>query len=219
MKNRKTSFTLIELLVVVAIIAVLVAILLPALAQARQTVRQIVCGSHFRQIGLANQMYASDNNGYFPPTGEGTVYFYIHWPRGHLGHYIPADSAVWRCPTDTRVSASGEALYPSVMYNRNLCIFGWSAGDFDHPSIKLSQIENPSRVVATYENQYTPVDPNPHIPYMVFTGVGFSNMPQYNPHKNGTTANYLEVDGHVQVVTAIPYLPWSNERDGLTFTP
>ncbi len=63
----KRGFTLIELLVVIAIIAILAAILFPVFAKAREKSRQTACLSNQRQIGLASQIYAQDNQELFPP--------------------------------------------------------------------------------------------------------------------------------------------------------
>ncbi len=68
------AFTLIELLVVIAIIAILAALLLPALAKAKQRGKQMNEINAGRQLMLAWQMYADDNNdnvlpGYVFPNG------------------------------------------------------------------------------------------------------------------------------------------------------
>ena len=60
MKNIK--FTLIELLVVIAIIAILAAMLLPALSAARASAMSSTCISNLKQLGLAANLYADDNN-------------------------------------------------------------------------------------------------------------------------------------------------------------
>ena len=82
----KRGFTLIELLVVIAIIAILAAILFPVFAKAREKARQTKCTSNQRQIALAAQMYAQENNEQLPPMSQ-------FWTA------IGVPSAVFTCPT------------------------------------------------------------------------------------------------------------------------
>lgn len=67
-KKRTDKFTLIELLVVIAIIAILAAMLLPALRNARVMAKRISCMSNQRQLSLCFLNYASDFNGWGPPS-------------------------------------------------------------------------------------------------------------------------------------------------------
>jgi prepilin-type N-terminal cleavage/methylation domain-containing protein/prepilin-type processing-associated H-X9-DG protein len=60
--GRRNAFTLIELLVVIAVIAVLMAIILPALHRVREQGKRAVCLTNVKQMALAWNLYADDND-------------------------------------------------------------------------------------------------------------------------------------------------------------
>lgn len=66
MKAHRAAFTLIELLVVIAIISVLASILMPALKKATEMAKNIVCMNNQRSTVIAFNLYANDNDDFFP---------------------------------------------------------------------------------------------------------------------------------------------------------
>jgi len=119
-KKKTLGFTLIELLVVISIIALLIAILMPALNKARKQAKVAVCSSNQHQLLIGLAVYASENDGKFPPSSslstEGTYAGGYHRPTElnwdhnkvgsttynsyvgkYLGRYI-TDVGVFNCP-------------------------------------------------------------------------------------------------------------------------
>ena len=65
-ESSDAGFALIELFVVLSVISLLLGLLIPALARARSMARRTVCQSRLRQWGLAFEVYAAQNSGFYP---------------------------------------------------------------------------------------------------------------------------------------------------------
>ncbi len=78
------GFTLVELLVVIGIIALLLAILLPTLSRARDAARGVVCANNLRQQSGSMQLYAVDNDRWYPLGTMSEMQPQSRWPNGGL---------------------------------------------------------------------------------------------------------------------------------------
>jgi prepilin-type N-terminal cleavage/methylation domain-containing protein/prepilin-type processing-associated H-X9-DG protein len=137
---RREAFTLIELLVVVAILAILAALLFPVFAQVRERGRATVCASNMHQIGIAFQLYATDEGGsiqdlilgetlpYDENSGMSGGFPYVFlWPN-EIRRYVKSDET-FICPSNLWTAAisdwwalgSTRALKGKIGYAILLC--------------------------------------------------------------------------------------------------
>lgn len=127
-----SGLTLIELLVIIAIIAILAALLLPVLRVPKQKAQGVQCLNNLRQLQLAWQMYADDNDGVLvlnrhgnevrgsTPVANTWVSGWMDWTSSHhntnlvyvtdpkwalLAPYLSRAAAVVKCPADKYQSA------------------------------------------------------------------------------------------------------------------
>ena len=156
-RGRGRAFTLIEMLVVIAIIAILAAMLLPALAKAKQRGYSVVDLNNLKQLGVAVNVVAADNEDRMPwpdwASGEQATH-----PQGWLYTLDPAASGpaqykvetgsfwpvlvnqkMYFCPSDetnsTLFKMRGQQISSYVM-NGAVCGFGRGL----NPPAKLGQL-------------------------------------------------------------------------------
>ena len=127
-KGTAKAFTVVELLVAAAILALLAALLMPGLDHTPTRAPISHCMNNLRQVGLALQMFAEDENGQFPPqvsiTNGGSMEFIAsNSPALHfrtLSNYLGGPWRFLHCPAD---QSKQPLTNQSALTDRNLSYF------------------------------------------------------------------------------------------------
>ena len=180
--RAKQGFTLIELLVVIAIIAILAAILFPVFARAREKARQSACLNNQRQIVTALQIYAQDNDEFYP--AESNV-----WPS------LTLSPKVLVCPTYTKA-------LNGYVYNSGLS--GTAVGAIVRPDLMIATgdgIHAPTATPSvTYGNvAYSLTDYDFRHQNMIIASYVDGHVGLTNQISTGGPALWLRADGQVTV--------------------
>lgn len=161
-----SAFTLIELLVVVAIVAVIAGLLLPSISLVREQARSSACRNNVRQLNLAAQAYAGENDGRLPEgqhaNGMNSWWRYQIAPLlgiepASIGDPILA-RGVFRCPA-WRIKPGLNSCDQSG-YGWNLRNIGYGSSS-PHPdswpvSITVSQVQIPAETIAIGDTSDSP---------------------------------------------------------------
>ncbi len=192
--ESQSALTLLELLVIVGIISILTALLMPSLKNARDAGKGAACLSNLRQIALALNLYANENDGGLPPLYGGSSPPESRWtwrlqPYGLKGRVI-------FCPLDPNLTLSSTLLDPDNRKNHSYILNAFSElAPQIGQSVSLWNLPNQSEIVLLSEKK-------PTVPgyYVEIPGEDPEQLLDQARHLG--KANYLFADGHVRALPA-----------------
>ena len=181
--QQKTSragagFTLVELLAVIAIVSILAALLTTGLSNARVAADAAVCTSNLRQIGLALQLYLTDNSTFPLAQESGThwaqrfkAYTNEEWPEtDYLSDTANSSKiGIYRCRGYVRINgkyvniSDGTSAYVSGAYAYNISGLnqmewtglGGGGRSFNLGGVPESEVVNPAGMLAFGDAVFT----------------------------------------------------------------
>ena len=172
-RHRYRAFTLLELMVAIGIISILAALILPTLARSKLSARATGCISNLRQVGMALQLYADENESHYPtmfdaPVGRDSAVTTNLLPRVDqiLISYL-SSSNLLRCPADNR-----------GLFEETGCSYAWNT------LLNGQEINEPKLFNSRFNRHNVPLF--------------FDREAFHRERGEGRDVNYLYADGHVE---------------------
>lgn len=218
MPRTLRAFTLIELLVVIAIISCLCLMVLVGIPMFQRQGQKAAALNEVRQIGVAFELYAGDNNNYLPGRSEGGQA--DKWPR-LLVQYMGDDPRAYAAPGDSK-NYLRRNLDPKDLdrgplsnsqNNTSYIMNGYNdIGAFDDPgvTVSLTRIQKPSQLILLG----TPKTGSQHF-YMDMLEGGGNHKEVLDLTRYGDGSIYLMADGSARFLTEKTYDPelWLVNKD------
>lgn len=222
------AFTLLELLVVIAIIGILTSLLLPVLSRGKEKGRQIVCRNNLHQLGVAFELYHSDNGDLFPAPGSKTEYGpqpedWIWWQQDRdvrrssiASQVVGFNPALFTCPGDQyaqSLQAQGALKDDPYRYSYSLTSYSLTSDDINpgmstiitkarkvYP-FKSTQINNPAiKIMLVEEDRKTINDPR-WVPVKASTKRFAKASYNLVTSRHSGRGNVIFADTHAEAVT------------------
>jgi prepilin-type N-terminal cleavage/methylation domain-containing protein/prepilin-type processing-associated H-X9-DG protein len=190
MRNNRSDigFTLVELLVVIAIIAILASMLLPVLGKAKEDAVRIKCVNNTKQLGLAMQMYADDNNSLLPAAHDTVLWGSVDpvpWTQALVPYYN--NTNILTCPSYSQ-------LYTKSLYNYFMGSRAAYINTGTNASVLLKQIMLPTQYILSGDCNFA-FEQNDADPDNYSQDTLFANLP---PKGHNGWMNVLFADLHVR---------------------
>ena len=167
----KKAFTLTEMLVTISITSLVMAVMMPAFARSRAEGRSIVCTSNLRQLVVAVQSYACDNDDYYPiayvrdPNPEDSLAVYNYWDfaytkNGDTGEVKIKPGLLWRGQTNSKIQqcpsfkGNANSSDPYTGYNYNTSFIGHGSNEALVKPARISQVRKPAQCAIFGDGEY-----------------------------------------------------------------